>query len=367
MKELGLLERDYPEVVMSVKTSQAIRTVLNNAIETLNILTTGGVIDLKEGAKLEKIIQLKIKRLTTFPATILPPTAEELLRNIPWLENAKDQIHLIKSKAKVLVFDYGDILCAEGEMPRGIHLMVSGLVKLYGSSPGFGHSKDYYDEDVRLGGGKIPFTDYRGSGAILGDVNCLTKQPMEVTIICETLVKTCFISINDLFEAFDAFMEFPSLEYKLWLSIAIRIAVNTLKDNIAYQSWTHNKICSWFSKAYIEDININKKLDIDGNMEDLVLIYGSVEDCQLQQVYYAPCIIPKTTHQIQAIANITKILIVPTAAKKDTKPSANQKLLAMDNAPSLQNAAVHNKGIPGRSSMRIALSDSLTVLRVNDS
>nr|XP_033781236.1 sodium/hydrogen exchanger 10-like isoform X3 [Geotrypetes seraphini] len=318
MKELGLLERDYPELATSVNTRQAIWTVQKNALETLKILTSGGFIDHREGAKLEKIMQLKIRELTSFSTTILPPTAEDILCNVPWLEKAEDHINYIKSIADHVTFDYGDTICVEGQMPNGIRLILSGLVKLHGSNPVFGHRKD-----SKMGGGNIPFSDYRGSGAILGDINCLTQQPMEVTITCETLVKVWFISINALNEAF---LEFPSLEHKLWLSVGIRIAANTLKKNIAYQSWTYNKICSWIAKAYVEDLDINQKFDIDGNIEDLVLIYGSVEDCQRQVVYYAPCIIPKLSHQENIVVPISEWHQVTTLPYHESVSLADKRV-----------------------------------------
>nr|XP_033816260.1 sodium/hydrogen exchanger 10-like [Geotrypetes seraphini] len=389
MKELGLLQRDHPEVVLSMKTMQAIRTVLNNATETLNSLISDGVIDYNEGAKLETIIQLKIRQLTTFPETIQSPNAEELLSNVPWLENSKNQINFIKptgskhqdrflkrldvrrvlllyleSKAKLLLFDYGDSICTEGEMPSGIHLMVSGFVKLHGSKPVYGH---FDQEEAQLEGGKIYFTDYRGSGAILADINCLTKQPMEVTITCETLVQTCFIPINDLFEAFDEFLEFPSLEYKIWLIIAIHIAVNILKECIVYQSWTYNEICSWLANAYVEDIDINKTIIYDENVAEAVLVYGSIEDCQLKQVYYAPCIIPRTSHLVQGTANITKILIVPTTLNKNIRLSARRKHQENIFAPCLQHATFRRKG--GKFSQRrfSRANDTINVPRLLES
>lgn len=36
---------------------------------------------------------------------------------------------------------------------------------------------------------KRPMMDYRSSGTILGELNCLTQQPMEVTVICETVTQ----------------------------------------------------------------------------------------------------------------------------------------------------------------------------------
>lgn len=47
--------------------------------------------------------------------------------------------------------------------------------------------------------------------------------------------QTCFISIEDLFEAFDKFLEYPSLEYKIWLKLSLDVALKTLKENLPYE------------------------------------------------------------------------------------------------------------------------------------
>eukprot|EP00062_Callorhinchus_milii_P003526 gi/632941740/ref/XP_007886027.1/ PREDICTED: sodium/hydrogen exchanger 10-like [Callorhinchus milii] len=239
VKELGLLQRDHPEIAISVKTRQAIRTVLNSARDTIHALMAGGLLDDAEAFKLETMIEVKMKRLQKFPAAIQPPTAEELLKNLPWLQNAEKQIEFIKYKAKLLYFDYGDIVVHQGEDPRGIHLIVSGLVRLHGLKPQLGTNKgtelDSVDRDKEPGKTMPVFTDYRSSGAIIGELNCLTQQIMEVTVTCETVAQTCYISIDDLFEAFDVFSEFPSLEYKIWLALAIRIAVSIMMADITYQ------------------------------------------------------------------------------------------------------------------------------------
>ncbi|XP_067901963.1 sperm-specific sodium:proton exchanger-like [Heterodontus francisci] len=132
IKELGLLQRDHPEIAISVKTRQAVRTVLNSARDTIHALMAGGLLDDAEALKLETMIEVKMKRLLKFPPSIQPPTAEELLKNLPWLQNAEKQIEFIKYRAKLLYFDYGDIVVHQGEQPRGIHLIVSGMVR-YGT------------------------------------------------------------------------------------------------------------------------------------------------------------------------------------------------------------------------------------------
>ncbi|XP_059831577.1 sodium/hydrogen exchanger 10-like isoform X1 [Hypanus sabinus] len=264
-----------------------------------------------------------MKRLLKFPSSIQPPTAEELLKNLPWLHNAEKRIEFIKYRAKLLYFDYGDVVVHQGEQPRGIHLIVSGMVKLHGVKPSLGTSSkgldtddDEDEDDYLTDKAKPTFTDYRSSGAIIGELNCLTQQRMEVTVTCETVAQTCYISIDDLFEAFDVFSEFPSLEYKIWLALGIRIAVGIMMEDITYQDWTYNSVCAYLVRSYIVDIEKNNKFDLyDGTVEDAFLVYGSAEDVQSQKQYDAPCYISKTTHQVLGLANINKVLVVGAGVK----------------------------------------------------
>ncbi|MGH0136878.1 UNVERIFIED_CONTAM: hypothetical protein FKN15_009590 [Acipenser sinensis] len=297
VRELGLLQRDHPGIAISVKTRQAIRTVLNSERDTIHALMSGGLLDDNEALKLEKMIEIKMKQLIKFPPTIPPPTAEELLVNVPWLEKGKLQIQFIKSRGKLLYFDYGDTIIREGDEPQGIHLVVSGMVKVHGTSPYLGTKRLALASDSAE---MSRLTDYRSSGAILGDLNCLTQQRMEITVTCETATQTCFISIDTLFEAFDVFSEFPSLEYKIWHSLAVKISVSTFMENIIYQGWTYNKICAYLAHAYLVDVDMNSKFNTyDGSMEEAVLVYGSCDDTQNQKSYDAPSVISKITRQVR--------------------------------------------------------------------
>ena len=51
----GLLQRQHPGIAISVKTRQAIRSVLNNARDTLYELRSNGVLDKNEANKLERV------------------------------------------------------------------------------------------------------------------------------------------------------------------------------------------------------------------------------------------------------------------------------------------------------------------------
>ncbi|KAM4617467.1 solute carrier family 9 member C1-like [Discoglossus pictus] len=234
------------------------------------------------------------------------------------------------------------------------------VCQLHGSSPFFGHRK-YVEGEEDMQQIISHYTDYRSIGAIVCELNCLTKQEMEYTITCETAVQTCFISIADLFDAFDAFLEYPSLEYKIWLSIGVQISVKLFKENIAYQSWSFNKICTWLSNAYLEDIELNTRFDVyDGTMNDVILVYGSVMDCQQLQTYHAPYIIPKTSHQVRAIANMIKLLIVPSTVNTGLKANISGKLAESESVPCLQHAAARRRVSRGeRKSISVTVSETL--------
>ncbi|XP_019912280.1 sodium/hydrogen exchanger 10-like [Esox lucius] len=248
VKEIGLLQRDYPETAISVKTRHAIRAVLNSDRDAIHALMSEGLLDDIEASKLEKMIEIKMKKLTKFPPTIQAPTAEELLQSLPWLNQDSNQVQFMKKVAKLLFFDFGDTIIEEHDDPQGIHLIVSGMVKMTGGSPDLGGNSPR--EKTRL-------TDYRGCGEILGVLNCLTLQPMEMTVTCETSTQTCFIAIDSLFEAFDVFPEFPSLEYSIWRSLAVKISTSIFIEHINYQGWSYHRICCHLARAYLVSVEVN--------------------------------------------------------------------------------------------------------------
>ena len=52
-----MLQREHPGIAISVKTRQAIRTILNNARDVIHELKGGGLLDEAEAEKLESVIK----------------------------------------------------------------------------------------------------------------------------------------------------------------------------------------------------------------------------------------------------------------------------------------------------------------------
>uniref|UniRef100_F6XSU5 Solute carrier family 9 member C1 n=1 Tax=Macaca mulatta TaxID=9544 RepID=F6XSU5_MACMU len=262
-KELGYLEYDHPEIAVTVKTKEEINVMLNMAREILKAFGLKGIIHKIESAQISKLIMAKKKEMLESKSIIRPLTVEEVLYHIQWLDKNQDHINFIQEKAKVVTFDCGNGIFEEGDEPQGIYIIISGMVKLERSKPGLGIDQMVESKEKDF---LIIDTDYMLSGEIIGEINCLTNEPMKYSATCETVVE--------------------DWNYKMQLKL---------------------------SNIYIEDIPMTTKTDIyDENVIYVILIHGAVEDCQLRKFYRAPFLIPITCHQIQGIEDFTKVVIIQT-------------------------------------------------------
>ncbi|XP_058166130.1 sodium/hydrogen exchanger 11 [Dasypus novemcinctus] len=304
VRELGLIEHEGRDVVIALKTKQAIQNVIAKALKNLTFLCSRGIIDKHEGIEMNKILLKKIKSLNNFPMSIPPPTPDKYLHNIVWLENNDVLIEFFKEKAKLAYFDYGDIICKEGEMPQGIYLIISGMAILHSSPPTFGIDSSILPKREA----QTMITEYCTCGDIIGEMSCLLKREIEYTAICETILQACFISLEDLYEGFDVF--WPSLEYKIWLKLALSTACQYFESSLVDEDLRFQK-CVTLNHAYVETLSSYNEMIIDNvNMKFVIIVYGSVIDIKTEEPYLAPCIIPKSCEQVQGTSDLSKLLII---------------------------------------------------------
>ncbi|XP_064123722.1 sodium/hydrogen exchanger 10 [Loxodonta africana] len=309
MKELGYLEYDHPQTAITMKTKEQINVMLNIAREIVKVFRLKGIIHKIEGSEINQLIMAKKREMLDFQPTIRSLTIEEALYHIPWLDKDQDHIAFIQEGATVVTFDCGNDIFEEGDEPRGIYVIISGMVKLQRSKPGLGNGQIPWESEEK--DFQITHTDYVISGEIIGELNCLTNEPMKYSATCKTVVETCFISRKHLFDAFKQCC--PLIEYKMWLKIGLSITAKKVRENLSYEDWNYKmqlRLCN----MYVKDIPMNTKTDIyDEAVIYVILIHGSVEDCQLRKAYKAPSLIPITCHQIQGTENFTKIMILQTS------------------------------------------------------
>ncbi|XP_004706534.1 sodium/hydrogen exchanger 10 [Echinops telfairi] len=309
MKELGYLEYDHPEIAITVKTKDQINVMLNIAREIVKDFRSKGIIQKIDGYAINKLIMARKREMLDFQPTIKSLTLEEAVKNIPWLDKDRHHISFFLQRALVVTFDCGNDIFEEGEAPKGIYIVLSGMVKLQRAKLGLANDCDSEEKDFQ-----ITQSDYMISGDIIGELDSLMNEPMKYSATCKTVVEACFISRKHLLESFEKCC--PLIEYKMWLKIGLSISAKKLRENLSYEDWNY-KMQLQLCNTYVKDIPMNTKTDIYGEtVIYVILINGVVEDCQLRKIYKAPSLIPLTCHQIQGTERFTKIMILQTSFDK---------------------------------------------------
>ncbi|XP_029796556.1 sodium/hydrogen exchanger 10 [Suricata suricatta] len=308
LKELGYFECDHQEIAITMKTKEEINVMLNLAREIVKVFRSKRIIHKIESSEINKLIMAKKREILDFQPVIKPLTIEEALYNIPWLDKKKDHISFIQERARVVTFDCGNYIFEEGDEPKGIYIIRSGMVKLQRSKPGLAIDQMLWDSEEN--DCQITYTDFVISGEIIGELNCLTNKPMICSATCESVVEICFISKNHLYEAFEQCC--PHIEYKMWLKLGLSITAKKIREHLSYEDWNY-KLQLKLRNVCIKDIPKDTKTDIyDETAIYIILIHGAVEDCHLRKDYKAPSVIPITCYQVQGTEDFTKVMIVQT-------------------------------------------------------
>ncbi|XP_068761684.1 sperm-specific sodium:proton exchanger-like [Montipora capricornis] len=337
VRSLGMLQRAHPGIAISVKTRQAIRTILNNARDVIHELKGGGLLDEAEAAKLESIVEVKMKRQLSAPASLAPQKPLELLRNVVWLEGMPaEAADFLQSAARIKLFDAGDTITRQGENVTGIYLIVSGMVKMIGVSVA---KKIFAEDEEQEVGEMIVTTDYISAGNLIGEMGILTSAKRNSSCTCESEVQAFFVTKEDMVEAMN---RFPNLENSLWRVCGVRMAVPLLLEVPTYYNWTKDKIRIMCERSHIASLPKppNVVFKIKDHMKEAVLIQGKVTEADTEIIYEAPCVLPKI-HRVFKLhfeAEEPKILVI-TRSHESAMPDDPE-----DNPSVLDFVGIHARG-----------------------
>nr|CAD7452751.1 unnamed protein product [Timema tahoe] len=282
-KELGLMQRDRPWIAITVKTRQAIRSILNNLKDSVLELKDGGLLDAVEYPKLMEVVEDRLKYLRTHIKMVEPCPPQILLKEVPWV--------------------VGDEAVAEFLLN----------LQRYGALPNMDFFTSLrFDEKQE---------DYIVSGNVIGELGVLTGRPYDITMTCDSSVQAYKVSLEVIKDAMNLSSDVSQgLRARMWKAIAIRLAPVILMDVPTYQSWTQDKIKYHLERAFVPTLTQHRRFKVNELMEDLLLIEGQVKDYSNGMVYSAPTYIPRTVHQLMFPENNnmnndlsveTKLLIIP--------------------------------------------------------
>jgi len=243
------LRKTYPEIYDAIATRQAIRSLLNYELKTIERLQKNGRIDSGEASKMIHSVEERMKKLLLAPPKVKVPEAAELLKKIPWLQNVDSNILEKKGKLfNVKIYSTGDELIKKDTSADAIYLIARGSVK------------------ITIGEELI---DIVGEGNIVGEIGILTERSRNVSVIADSLLTVFAMSSSQIKQLIK---ESAELKEALWKVAGERIALGLIRTIEPYCYMRTKKIKRWFAKGKI--ISTSEKKEFELNNEVAVLLNG---------------------------------------------------------------------------------------------
>ncbi|XP_063905623.1 sodium/hydrogen exchanger 10-like isoform X3 [Zophobas morio] len=296
---LGMVQKDRSWIAITVKTTQAIRMVLNGMKESINQLKSTGWVDTFEYEKLVESLNECYKKVNAIQK-VQPNSPKTLFKEVTWMADDENLIEFLFENVKVRTFAPDEVVFAEGEIADGIYILVTGLlIMTYKPNPDT--IKDLKER------GLLPIVDYLSvaqyeqevvdfiiSGNCLGEVSTLTEKPYNCTITANTHSQVYVLTHGVLKRAM-AMNPDPvtGLAAKIWKEVGLRITVPLLMSVPAYQTISQDQIKYALERAFVPDLRKYKIFAVTEIIEDIVLIRGVVIDYNTRNMFVAPCYIPR--------------------------------------------------------------------------
>ncbi|XP_017771557.1 PREDICTED: sodium/hydrogen exchanger 10-like isoform X2 [Nicrophorus vespilloides] len=317
--EIINIHKSMPWVPVTVKSKKAMRIALNAMKQDMLDLKSSGMIDDSDFNKLKQSYEMAMKtvvRLKSVPMKRI----EEIYYEVPWLWHSHDLAIFMFINSTLTTFEAGDIIIQENESTDMIYVIIEGFARLKYSPK---------NQMVR-GYGALPIKDYIQTqyllnskdeilipGNSVGELATLTNRPSNCEVVCETAVKAFMIPSSTLHDAISYHGNTKnSLFNDLWMFVSIHLSVSLLWETQIYKNFSKEDIYNVVMRAFIPDLSKRKSFIGSDRIKDILLIEGVVEDIKTNNIYYAPCFLPRSAQKLilkkDSERNIeTKLVIIP--------------------------------------------------------
>ncbi len=278
------LRKTYPEIYDAIATRQAIRSLLNYELKTIERLHKNGRIDSGESQKMTHSVEERMKKLLLKPPKAKIPEIIELMQEIPWLQDIDLALSVkMKDYFKLKIFSVGDKIIKEGGKNKDIYIITRGTVQV-----------TINDKPVSV----------LGQGNIIGEISALTDCLRVSTITVESPVTALWMSGTNLKEIIS---KSEKLERRLWKFAAMKIAENLLRNKEPFNIWRQKEFQRWLREGELKFFNDNQSAEIHKD-SIIILVHGNV--LVGNNKINAPAIIDGNTAKD---LSDTKIFVLPNA------------------------------------------------------
>ncbi|MCD4793326.1 MAG: cation:proton antiporter [Bacteroidales bacterium] len=277
------IRKTYPEIYDAIATRQAIRSLLNYELKTIERLQKNGRIDSEEASKMIHSVEERMKKLLLAPPKVKIPDVLEFLSKLPWLQNVNNNTLEKTGKLfKAKIYSTGNKLIKEGTSSDTVYLIARGTVTI-----------TFNDELI----------DIVGEGNIIGEIGILTGRSSNASVTADSPLSVFTMSNSQLKHLIEESAEFRRA---IWKAAGKRIAAGQLRTIEPYCYMRSKKFKSWIDEGKI--ISSSEKKDFELNNEIAVLLIGKVIFSGSSEKVSAPAVINISKF---SLAENSKIFICP--------------------------------------------------------
>jgi NhaP-type Na+/H+ or K+/H+ antiporter/CRP-like cAMP-binding protein len=222
------LRNAYPEIYNAISTRQAIRSLLNYELHTVERLQKKGQIDGGEASKMISTIEARMKKLMETPPKAKLPDTAVLLESVTWVKDLEDNTStVIADRFQTRIFSAGEKMMKEGE--NFVIIIVRGKARV-------------------VQNGKL--IGLAGKGDVIGELAALGMSGHQVSATAESPVTALALPAADVSQIMKESDDFTN---RLWSIAAKRIAGNVLAEIEPYKSMSERERNSFVAKGKMID------------------------------------------------------------------------------------------------------------------
>jgi len=174
----------FPEVITTLQTIAASRSLLNRQRKVINHLVNSGLLDTAEADSMLRQVDHRQQQLESTPIHIKVPEPEVFLKQVIWLDNVAPKVYdRMLSAMEPRLYSTGDYIRTPGLDDGSLTLIFRGSVEVH---------------DQRPGGEKR--VDILGPGTVLGIRALLNDSREERAVQARGLVETLWFDGNTMHE-----------------------------------------------------------------------------------------------------------------------------------------------------------------------
>ncbi|XP_049817575.1 uncharacterized protein LOC109604671 isoform X2 [Aethina tumida] len=322
LRRLGQLSQSHPWVVITVKTKDVTRIVLNETKKEMDDMKTLGKIDEVEYERLYRSYERQIKAIASYQKPIRPASVEVLFNTVKWLRyiDPDDKSYLLKSTT-LQMFETDEYVYEPGERSVGVFIVCSGVIKIK-----YQPSSDVLTDLARYGALPTvegfnslnfdsPSEQFVINGESFGEMGVLTKRRYNCSIQAETHCNCYVISkeaIHNIFETKRSPRR--NLEAIMWKHVTMPLAIQVLMQSRDYNC-TREDAYKTLERSFIPNLKDYKIFAVDVAIVEVILIQGIAMDVNNNHIYYAPAYIPRNVEKLA----MPKSELLPIKSRISTK------------------------------------------------